>query len=140
MLVDAVAAATGADARVIIDTGRNGVADERADCSPLVQHPRRGVMQVPTDATACASFIVAATVQYKTPGESDRCTQTLPDPSDAWKANGTCHRSDTGCASPDSRRARRRAVQKPQVRRVVRLPNQAARAVRRLRRRRRRCR
>ena len=101
MLVDAVAAATGADARVIIDTGRNGVADERADCSNWCNIRGAGVGQLPTHATANASFIDAY-FWLKTPGESDGCTQTLPDPSDAWKANGTCPRFDTGCASPDS--------------------------------------
>ena len=83
-----------ADARVIIDTGRNGVADERADCSNWCNIRGAGVGQLPTHATANASFIDAY-FWLKTPGESDGCTQTLPD-------GGTCARFDSMCASPDS--------------------------------------
>jgi len=77
----------------IIDTGRNGVDDGRQDCANWCNPRNMGAGQLPTTSTG--SPIVDALYWLKTPGESDGCTQELPD--------GTqCPRYDTMCGSSDS--------------------------------------
>uniref|UniRef100_A0A7S2JH34 Glucanase n=1 Tax=Zooxanthella nutricula TaxID=1333877 RepID=A0A7S2JH34_9DINO len=84
----------GFEPHIIIDTGRNGVANERADCANWCNIRGAGVGLIPTTATADPE-IIDAYFWLKTPGESDGCTQTLPD--------GTqCPRFDADCGSPDS--------------------------------------
>lgn len=79
---------------MIIDTGRNGVADMRQDCANWCNIRGAGVGLLPTSQTA-APELVDAYYWLKTPGESDGCTATLP--------NGqSCRRFDSDCASRDS--------------------------------------
>lgn len=81
-------------AHMIIDTGRNGVANMRTDCSNWCNARGAGVGKAPTAATGQSAFLDAFH-WLKTPGESDGCTQTLPDGSQ-------CKRFDTFCGSVDS--------------------------------------
>merc|ERR1712048_947828 len=77
----------------IIDTGRNGVDDARADCANWCSPRNMGAGKIPTTSTG--NELVDAFFCLKTPGESDGCTQELPD--------GTqCPRYDTMCGSSDS--------------------------------------
>ena len=78
----------------LIDTGRNGVADERSDCSDWCNIRNAGAGRRPTTNTSLPS-LVDALFWLKTPGESDGCTQTLPDGS-------ACPRFDPMCATPDA--------------------------------------
>mmetsp|Transcript_68157 Transcript_68157/g.192569 ORF Transcript_68157/g.192569 Transcript_68157/m.192569 type:complete len:539 (-) Transcript_68157:230-1846(-) len=79
---------------VIIDTGRNGVADERQRCSNWCNVRGAGVGLLSSTETADKD-IIDAYWWLKTPGECDGCTQTLPDGS-------FCPRFDADCASEDS--------------------------------------
>jgi cellulose 1,4-beta-cellobiosidase len=81
-------------AHYIIDSGRNGVPNMRADCANWCNIRSAGVGHKPTSATANTS-LVDAYYWLKTPGESDGCTSTLPDGS-------TCARYDSFCGSSDS--------------------------------------
>jgi len=78
----------------LIDTGRNGVSNERTDCSNWCNIRGAGIGHRPTTKTALPD-IVDAYFWLKTPGECDGCTQTLP-------SGGTCARYDTMCDSADS--------------------------------------
>jgi len=78
----------------IVDSGRNGVPNMRSDCANWCNIRGAGVGLIPT-ATTAAPNLVEAYYWLKTPGESDGCTQTLPD--------GTqCPRYDSFCGSSDS--------------------------------------
>lgn len=92
----AVAATVGAnfEPKWLIDTGRNGVPDERQDCSNWCNIRGAGVGHRPTTNTSLPRY-VDALFFLKTPGESDGCTQSLP-------GGVACPRFDEGCASPDS--------------------------------------
>ena len=79
---------------MIIDTGRNGVAGMRSDCANWCNIRGAGVGLAATTDTAKPS-VVDAYFWLKTPGESDGCSQTLPD-------GGSCPRFDEDCASVDS--------------------------------------
>jgi len=77
----------------IIDTGRNGVANMRSDCANWCNIRGAGVGYLPTTNTG--DPLLDAYYWLKTPGESDGCTQTLP--------NGQqCKRYDSFCGSADS--------------------------------------
>jgi len=77
----------------IVDSGRNGVPGPRQDCGNWCNIRGAGVGVLPTTETA--SPLVDAYHWLKTPGESDGCTQILP--------NGkNCPRFDSMCASVDS--------------------------------------
>ena len=78
----------------IIDTGRNGQEKMRLDCANWCNIRNAGVGLTPTYLTADTTMIDAYH-WLKTPGESDGCTQTLPDGSQ-------CRRFDSMCASYDS--------------------------------------
>jgi cellulose 1,4-beta-cellobiosidase len=81
------------DAHFIIDTGRNGVPNMRSNCANWCNIRGAGVGLVPTTKTNGTN--VDAYYWLKTPGESDGCTQTLP--------NGqACARFDSFCGSVDS--------------------------------------
>lgn len=84
----------GMDAHIIIDTGRNGVPDERQDCKHWCNNRGAGAGTASTTQTEGAG-IVDAYFYLKTPGESDGCTETLPD-------GKPCPRFDVGCGSPDA--------------------------------------
>ena len=84
----------GFDPRFIIDTGRNGVSDMRDSCSNWCNIRDAGVGQLPT-VEGVPDPRVDALFWLKTPGESDGCTQTLPD-------GNLCPRFDSMCASDDS--------------------------------------
>merc|ERR1719291_738449 len=84
----------GFEPHVIIDTGRNGVANMRSDCANWCNIRGAGVGLIPTTKTANTS-IIDAYFWLKTPGESDGCSQTLPD-------GGLCPRFDADCGSADS--------------------------------------
>ena len=78
----------------VIDTGRNGQTSMRQDCANWCNARGAGVGTRPTSNTA-APDIIDAYFWLKPPGESDGCTQTLPD--------GTqCPRFDYMCGSQDS--------------------------------------
>ena len=85
---------SGFEPHMIIDTGRNGVAGMRSDCANWCNIRGAGVGLAATTNTAKPS-VVDAYFWLKTPGESDGCSQTLPDGS-------TCPRFDEDCASEDS--------------------------------------
>jgi len=77
----------------VTDTGRNAVADERSNCANWCNIRGAGVGKVPTTTTPLPA--IDAYYWLKTPGESDGCTQMLP--------NGTqCARYDGFCGSVDS--------------------------------------
>lgn len=78
----------------LIDTGRNGVAGTRSSCSNWCNIREAGVGVSPTTETADQDM-VDAYMWLKTPGESDGCTETLPD-------GDKCPRFDADCASVDS--------------------------------------
>lgn len=77
----------------VIDTGRNGQSDMRQDCANWCNIRDAGVGHAPTHQTP--DEMIDAYFWLKTPGESDGCTQTLPDGS-------ACPRFDSFCASQDS--------------------------------------
>jgi len=78
----------------VLDTGRNGVANMRKDCANWCNIRGAGVGLKPTTSTA-NNTLIDAYYWLKTPGESDGCTQTLPDGSQ-------CARYDSFCGSADS--------------------------------------
>jgi cellulose 1,4-beta-cellobiosidase len=77
----------------VIDSGRNGVPNMRQDCANWCNIRGAGVGVQPTTSTG--STLVDAYYWLKTPGESDGCTQQLPDGSQ-------CSRYDSFCGSSDS--------------------------------------
>eukprot|EP00054_Salpingoeca_dolichothecata_P036528 m.7764 g.7764 ORF g.7764 m.7764 type:complete len:499 (-) comp6799_c0_seq1:77-1573(-) len=82
------------DPHFIVDTGRNGVTDMRQDCANWCNIRGSGIGTLPTTNTSLPSLIDAF-MWLKTPGESDGCTQTLPN-------GGSCARFDSFCGSEDS--------------------------------------
>merc|ERR1712045_19736 len=84
----------GMDAHIVIDTGRNGVPDARSDCSSWCNNRGAGAGHFSTSMTE-GDGIVDAYYYLKTPGESDGCTQILPD-------GKVCPRFDVFCGSQDS--------------------------------------
>jgi len=84
----------GFDPHMIIDSGRNGVANMRKDCDHWCNIRGAGVGLIPTAQTARPE-LVDAYFWLKTPGESDGCTQILPD-------GAQCPRFDADCATEDS--------------------------------------
>jgi cellulose 1,4-beta-cellobiosidase len=84
---------TGVSSYFITDTGRNGVADMRSDCANWCNIRGAGVGRTPTTSTGTS--YIDAFYWLKTPGESDGCTQQLPDGSQ-------CARYDSFCGSTDS--------------------------------------
>jgi len=92
-ITKAAAGMLGWNATAIIDTGRNGVAGMRTDCANWCNPRDAGAGVASTSQTLHGE--VDAFFWLKTPGESDGCTQELPD-------GNTCPRFDTMCASADS--------------------------------------
>ena len=82
------------DFHYVIDTGRSGVPDARDSCSSWCNVRNAGFGVMPTTDTADKS-LVDAYLWIKPPGESDGCTELLPDGS-------KCPRFDEKCASEDS--------------------------------------
>mmetsp|Transcript_79802 Transcript_79802/g.247953 ORF Transcript_79802/g.247953 Transcript_79802/m.247953 type:complete len:762 (+) Transcript_79802:86-2371(+) len=93
-LVAAANALLNMDAHVVIDTGRNGVPDQRQLCADWC-NPRGAGAGVPSTTNVANRSLVDAYFWLKTPGESDGCSQVLPNRS-------KCARFDSGCASVDS--------------------------------------
>lgn len=88
------AAGAGSNFHYIIDTGRNGNAMAATrDCSNWCNPRTQGIGHVPTTKTADPR--IDAYYWLKTPGESDGCTEQLPE-------GGKCPRFDKMCASKDS--------------------------------------
>jgi len=84
----------GLDARVVIDTGRNGNPSGRTNCQTWCNPRDMGAGVYPTANVHNAS-LVDAYFWFKTLGESDGCSELLP--------NGAkCPRFDEQCAVPDS--------------------------------------
>jgi len=84
---------TGVQSNFVTDSGRNGVANMRSDCANWCNIRGAGVGLIPTTSTG--NTLIDAFFWLKTPGESDGCTQQLPD--------GTqCSRYDSFCGSTDS--------------------------------------
>lgn len=94
MLHHAAKKELGIEAHIVIDTGRNGVPDARSDCANWCNIRNAGAGHASTSQTD-APGMVDAYFYLKTPGESDGCTQTLPDGS-------ACPRFDTGCGKVDA--------------------------------------
>jgi len=90
----AARAELGMEAHVVIDTGRNGVPDARSHCANWCNIRGAGAGHASTSKTE-APAMVDAYFYLKTPGESDGCTDTLPDGS-------ACPRFDRGCDSVDA--------------------------------------
>jgi len=85
--------ATGWTPYFVTDSGRDGIPNERADCANWCNIRGAGIGKTPRTNTGL-SFIDAY-YWLKTPGESDGCTQILP--------NGKqCVRYDASCDSVDS--------------------------------------
>ena len=84
----------GFDPKFISDTGRNGVPEARSTCSSWCNIRGAGIGQLPR-ATGMADDRIDALMWLKTPGESDGCTETLPD-------GNQCPRFDSNCAGVDS--------------------------------------
>jgi len=91
----------------VIDTGRNGVVNMRSSCANWCNARGAGIGMLPTAVTA-APALVDAYFWLKTPGESDGCTQLLPDGS-------TCPRYDSFCGSVDSIGSRAGEPRAPQA-------------------------
>jgi len=87
------AAIPGFRPRFVIDTGRNGKPDARTNCGNWCNPRNNGIGHVPSTWTPDPR--IDAFHWLKTPGESDGCTETLPE-------GGTCPRFDGMCESPDS--------------------------------------
>jgi len=85
--------ATGWIPFFVTDTGRDAVASERQDCANWCNIRGAGIGWTPRTNTG--SQYIDAFYWLKTPGESDGCTQILPD-------GTTCPRFDSMCASADS--------------------------------------
>ena len=79
--------------KFVIDTGRNGRDDMRADCANWCNIRGAAVGHAPTAQTALP--LIDAYYWLKTPGESDGCTETLP-------SGEHCSRYDGSCGSADS--------------------------------------
>jgi len=77
----------------VTDTGRDAVASERSDCANWCNIRGAGVGLTPRTSTG--TNLIDAFYWLKTPGESDGCTQILPNGS-------TCARYDSMCGSADS--------------------------------------
>lgn len=84
----------GWDARIVIDTGRNGVPDVRESCRNWCNPKNSGAGAASTTDVADPS-IFDAYFWLKTPGESDGCSEILPD-------GNACSRYDIMCGSGDS--------------------------------------
>eukprot|EP00441_Pelagodinium_beii_P046663 CAMPEP_0197621336 /NCGR_PEP_ID=MMETSP1338-20131121/1938_1 /TAXON_ID=43686 ORGANISM="Pelagodinium beii, Strain RCC1491" /NCGR_SAMPLE_ID=MMETSP1338 /ASSEMBLY_ACC=CAM_ASM_000754 /LENGTH=532 /DNA_ID=CAMNT_0043190779 /DNA_START=23 /DNA_END=1621 /DNA_ORIENTATION=+ len=84
----------GFEPHIIVDTGRNGVAGMRDSCKNWCNIRGAGVGHMPTTETA-KTDLLDAYFWLKTPGESDGCTEELPD-------GESCPRFDADCGSPDS--------------------------------------
>jgi len=82
------------DARVVIDTGRNGVADMRTDCKNWC-NPRNSGTGIPSTTDVADKTLVDAYFWLKTPGESDGCSETL-------ESGKKCARYDTMCGAVDA--------------------------------------
>jgi len=94
-LVAAADEVLGMKAHVIIDTGRNGVVDNRKKCDHWC-NPRGSGAGVKSTADTADPSYVDAYFWLKTPGESDGCSKDLPN------GQGRCPRFDTACESEDS--------------------------------------
>ena len=92
---------------MLIDTGRNGVGNMRQQCANWCNARGAGIGLLPTFSTAVPD-LVDAYHWLKTPGESDGCTQSLPDGS-------ACPRFDSFCASVDSIGSRMGEPRAPQA-------------------------
>lgn len=87
------AAMPGFKPHFLVDTGRNGVPAARTDCATWCNPRNVGIGRAPTIATADPR--IDAYFWLKTPGESDGCTEQLPDGS-------SCPRFDSECSSDGS--------------------------------------
>jgi cellulose 1,4-beta-cellobiosidase len=90
----------------IIDTGRNAVPNARANCANWCNPRDTGMGLLPTTKTDLK--VVDAYYWLKTPGESDGCTEILPE-------GGRCNRFDSMCASADSIGSRSGEPRAPQA-------------------------
>eukprot|EP00928_Gymnodinium_smaydae_P014039 TRINITY_DN15093_c0_g3_i2.p1 TRINITY_DN15093_c0_g3~~TRINITY_DN15093_c0_g3_i2.p1 ORF type:complete len:276 (-),score=38.20 TRINITY_DN15093_c0_g3_i2:266-1093(-) len=77
----------------VIDTGRNGAPEKRENCKAWCNPRGAGIGLAPTTKTADPR--IDAYYWLKTPGESDGCTEILPD-------GKRCARFDRDCANPAS--------------------------------------
>merc|ERR1712039_785164 len=92
-LVNAFNTAFGMSFRTVIDTGRNGVPNMRTDCKNWCNPRNAGAGIASTGETGYGG--IDAFFWLKTPGESDGCSQKLPD-------GKACPRYDSMCGKVDS--------------------------------------
>merc|ERR1711966_99548 len=92
-LTKAAAGLLSWEATAIIDTGRNGVPDARTDCKNWCNPRGQDAGIASTSETGHDG--IDAFFWLKTPGESDGCSQTLPD-------GKACPRYDSMCGSADT--------------------------------------
>ena len=90
--------------KFVIDTGRNGRVGMRQRCSNWCNVRGAGLGHAPTSHTLLPDLIDAY-FWLKTPGESDGCTETLPDGSRCARYDGTCGSEDSFGSSPGEPRA-----------------------------------
>jgi len=93
-LVAAADQVLGWDAHIVIVTGRNGVVDHRSKCNRWC-NPRGSGAGVKSTVDTASSSLVDAYFWLTTPGESDGCTDILPE-------GGRCPRFDYDEGSEDS--------------------------------------
>jgi len=103
-LVAAADSMLGMDAHVIIDTGRNGVVSHRAKCSNWC-NPRDAGAGVPSTTDVANTSLVDAFFWLKTPGESDGCSEELPDGSKCPRFDAQCNSEDSLSSRPNEPRA-----------------------------------
>lgn len=92
-LTKAAAGSLSWEATAIIDTGRNGVPNMRTDCKNWCNPRNAGAGIASTNETGHDG--IDAFFWLKTPGESDGCSQEMPD-------GKACPRYDSMCGSADS--------------------------------------
>merc|ERR1712048_68876 len=102
-LINGADALLGMEAHVVIDTGRNGVPDARSNCQNWCNIQGAGAGIAPTTLTANQS-VVDAYLWLKTPGESDGCTQTLPNGNQCARYDSMCGSSDSMSPTPEAGR------------------------------------
>jgi len=84
----------GFQPHIVIDTGRNGVADFRTSCSSWC-NPRGAGAGVRSTPDTANKSLIDAYFWLKTPGESDGCSATLP-------SGKPCPRFDAACGAVGS--------------------------------------
>ncbi|CDF34132.1 exoglucanase 3 1,4-beta-cellobiohydrolase3 family GH6, Exoglucanase 3 (Pyrenophora tritici-repentis (strain Pt-1C-BFP)), Predicted CDS Pa_4_2420 (Podospora anserina) [Chondrus crispus] len=97
----------GYEPKFIVDTSRNGAGDAREDCSVWC-NVRSAALGEPFTTETANKTVFDAYLYIKPPGESDGCTEILPE-------GGKCPRFDSVCASDDSVGSKRGEPRAPEA-------------------------